>query len=70
LGALTGGALGGLVGPFVGLGMPTEHARVYEAAVRAGGVAVKVPNHVAANCARRILTAQGARQVEDYTRAL
>src|ERR1700709_2270486 len=42
LGALTGTALGGLVGSFTGLGIPEEQAKGYEAAVRAGDIVIVV----------------------------
>jgi hypothetical protein len=71
-GAAAGGALGGLVGSFAGLGIPTEHARAYEAAVRAGGVfmSVKTADEAAADGAARILSQHGARQVSSFTPAL
>lgn len=71
-GALTGGALGGLIGSFTGLGVPTEHAKEYEAAVRAGGVVLtlRVPDQAAADRASDILRSNQARNVESYTQAL
>src|SRR5439155_22267453 len=55
--ALTGGAVGALVGSLAGLGVPTERAKHYEAAVRAGGilVAVHTPDEAAANQAAGLL---------------
>jgi hypothetical protein len=72
LGALTGGALGGLVGSFGGLGIPTEHAKSYDAAVRAGGIvlAVRVPNRQADERAGQIMDRHGARERSSYTQAL
>jgi hypothetical protein len=72
VGALTGGALGGLIGSFGGLGIPTEHAKQYDAAVRAGGVvvAVRVPDRAADDRASQILRQHGARDAASYTQAL
>jgi len=72
LGALTGGALGGLLGSFSGLGIPTEHAKAYDAAVRAGGVvlAIRVPDAQADERVSDILRQGGARDVASYTQAL
>src|SRR5262245_2545860 len=72
LGALTGGALGGLVGSFSGLGIPTEHAKSYDAAVRAGGVvlAVRVPDRAVDERASRVLDQHGARERASYSEAL
>lgn len=71
-GAVAGGALGGLIGSFAGLGIPTEHAKEYEAAVRSGGivVAIKVPDGTAGERAGDILRQQGAREVASYNQAL
>jgi hypothetical protein len=72
LGALTGGALGGLVGSFSGLGIPTEHAKSYDAAIRAGGIvlAVRAPNRDADERAGRIMDQHGARERSSYAQAL
>ena len=72
LAALGGGAVGGLAGSFVGLGLRDEHAERYAAAVRAGGVlvAINVPNEAAARSAADILRRQGARDAEDFTPAM
>jgi hypothetical protein len=71
-GALTGGALGGLVGSFSGLGIPTEHAKEYDAAIRSGGVvlAVRVPDRAADERASHILSQHDARGAASYTQAL
>jgi len=71
-GAATGGALGGLIGSFAGLGVPTEHAKEYEAAVRAGGiiVAVKADDQEQSDRATRILNRHRAENVASYTQAL
>jgi hypothetical protein len=72
LGALTGGALGGLVGSFSGLGIPTEHAKSYDAAIRAGGIvlAVRAPDREADERAGRIMDQHGARERSSYAQAL
>jgi hypothetical protein len=72
LAALGGGVVGGLAGSFVGLGIPTDHAKRYAAAVRAGGVlvAVNVPDENASRTAADLLRGQGARDVEDFAPAL
>lgn len=72
LAALGGGAVGGLTGSFVGLGIPTDHAERYDKAVRAGGalVAINVSDEAAAHAAAEMLRGQGARDVEDFTPAL
>jgi hypothetical protein len=69
LGALTGSALGGLIGSFTGLGIPTEHAKDYDAAVRAGGIviAVRAADRSADERANRILHQHGAREVASYS---
>ena len=71
-GALAGSALGGLIGSFSGLGIPTEHAKRYEAAVRSGGVvlAIKVPDREAADRVRAMLDQHGAREAGNYNQAL
>lgn len=71
-GAVAGGALGGLVGSFAGLGVPTEQAKEHETAVRAGGtvMSVKTADEATAERASRLLTEQGARSVSSYTPAL
>jgi hypothetical protein len=70
--ALTGGALGGLVGSFAGLGMPTEHARDYEAAVRGGGtfISVKTEDEAAGRRVEELLRRHGADKVSSYQPAL
>jgi hypothetical protein len=72
LSALTGGALGGLIGSFAGLGIPEEHAKQYDAAVRAGGVvlAVRAADPAAADRASRILEQHGAHALTSYAEAL
>jgi hypothetical protein len=72
LGALVGGALGGLVGSFAGLGIPTEQAKVYEAAVRAGGVVmtVRVTDRDAGDRVTGVMREQGATQAANYTEEL
>ena len=72
LAALGGGAVGGLTGSFVGLGIPTDHAERYDKAVRAGGalVAINVPDDDDAHAAAEMLRGQGARDVEDFTPTL
>lgn len=72
LGALTGGALGGLIGSFSGLGIPTEHAKRYDAAVRDGGVviAVRAENNSAAERASHILAQHGVREEASYVQEL
>jgi len=70
--ALTGGALGGLVGSFAGLGIPTEHAQEYEAAVRRGGtfISVKTEDGAAAGRVEELLRQHGAEKVSSYQPAL
>jgi len=72
LGALTGGALGGLIGSFTGLGIPTEHAKRYDAAVRAGSIviAVRAEDRSAEERASRILDQHGVREAASYAQAL
>jgi hypothetical protein len=67
-GAAVGGALGGLVGALNGLGVPTEQAREYEAAVRAGKtiVTLRAAGGEQVESAERTLNAQGARVVHSY----
>jgi hypothetical protein len=71
-GAAVGGALGGLIGSLSGLGIPTEEAREYEAAVRSGStiVTVKAGDSELATNAERVLGEQGARQVHSYQEVL
>jgi len=71
-GALTGGAVGALVGSLAGLGVPTERARAYEAAVRAGGilVAVTADDDAAANTASDVLLRHNARDVDRFQPSL
>jgi hypothetical protein len=71
-GAAIGGALGGLIGAMNGLGIPTEEAREYEAAVRAGKsiVTVRASDAEQVASAERTLTEQGARAVHSYQDAL
>jgi hypothetical protein len=72
LGALAGGALGALAGSFAGLGIPTEQAKEYEAAVRAGGIVVtaKAPDQAAEDRLSAIIQQHGPRSVGSYTQAL
>ena len=71
-GAATGGALGALAGSFAGLGMPSEHAQEYEAAVRGGGVfvSIKTADDDGANRAAELLRQHGADKVSSYQPAL
>ena len=71
-GAATGGALGALAGSFAGLGMPSEHAQEYEAAVRGGGVfvSIKTADDNGANRAAQLLRQHGADKVSSYQPAL
>jgi hypothetical protein len=71
-GGMVGGALGGLIGSLAGLGIPTEEAREYEAAVRAGKsiVTVRAADTQAIRNAERTLSAQGAASVHSYQDAL
>jgi hypothetical protein len=71
-GALTGGALGALAGSMAGLGVPTEEAERYEAAVRAGGmlIAVKTGEPEQAEAVERLLLDRGARDASSYTPSL
>jgi tetrahydromethanopterin S-methyltransferase subunit C len=71
-GALVGGTLGGLVGSFTGLGIPTERAQEYEATVRKGGivVAINVPDRSADDQVTGLLRHHGAREIASYTQAL
>jgi uncharacterized membrane protein len=66
--ALSGAGIGGLAGSFVGLGVPTDHAKAYEEAVRAGGVvlAVRVQTPDEADRALQSLRAHGAREVNRF----
>ena len=70
--ALTGGAVGALVGSLAGLGVPTERAKQYEEAVRAGGilVAVRVEGEDAANRAADLLRRCNARDVDSFRPSL
>ena len=71
-GALAGGAMGGLAGSFAGLGMPTEHARRYEDAVRGGGVVLtaNVADADGVRAVESLMTEYGAREVSGYTPGL
>lgn len=53
---------------FVGLGIPTQHARQYETAVRSGGVllSIEAANQAAADCVRRVLAEQDTRDIESF----
>ncbi|MGH2518761.1 MAG: hypothetical protein ACRDF8_03070, partial [Chloroflexota bacterium] len=68
LGGVSGGSMGALVGSFAGLGVPSDHAKVYEAAVRQGGtvVTVAVADQLAAGEAAGILRDAGAEAVETF----
>mgnify|MGYP000948654610 CR=1 FL=1 len=65
-------ALGGLIGSFTGLGIPTEAAKEYEAAVREGGVVVaaKAANADDEKRITSVLQQHGPRTVHSYTQAL
>ncbi|MEN9936805.1 MAG: hypothetical protein RLZZ387_3384 [Chloroflexota bacterium] len=67
-GAAVGGALGGLIGALNGLGIPTEEARQYEAAVRAGKsiVTVRAQDDDHVESTKQTLTGQGATVVHSY----
>lgn len=67
-GALLGGAMGGLAGSFAGLGIPDEHAKAYEAAVREGGifVSVRAKDEADAERAEGILKSLGAGSINTY----
>jgi hypothetical protein len=71
-GATTGGAMGALAGSFAGLGVPSEHAVTYEAAVRGGGafISVKTVDEDAAKRAADVLRSHGAERVSAYQPAL
>jgi hypothetical protein len=71
-GAVGGATIGGFLGSFLGLDVPTEHARQYEAHVREGGVfvAINVKDAEAAQRARDVLGAAGARDTNDYQTGL
>lgn len=71
-GAAVGGALGGLIGALNGLGIPTERARQYEAAVRAGKSIVTARARDAEMAARaeRTLADGGAQAIQSYQDAL
>ncbi|MGH2370630.1 MAG: DUF3341 domain-containing protein, partial [Chloroflexota bacterium] len=71
-GAVAGGAVGALAGSFAGLGVPTEHAKEYEEAVRSGAVvvAVQAPDEEAASRTTDLLTQHGARSATSYQPAL
>ena len=71
-GVVAGGALGALAGSFAGLGVPTEEAKEYESAVRAGGlvIAVKAPDDGAAQRVIQLLERAGARDAKSYQPAL
>jgi hypothetical protein len=71
-GVVAGGAVGALVGSLVGLGVPTERAQQYEAAVRAGGilVAVRAADEAAADQAATLLREHHARDVGSFRPSL
>jgi hypothetical protein len=71
-GAASGAAMGGLFGSIVGLGVPKEHARHYENAVRSGGVlvAVEVPDRPTADRVSSLLARRGADELTDFTSGL
>ncbi|HET7770653.1 MAG TPA: DUF3341 domain-containing protein [Chloroflexota bacterium] len=71
-GATTGGAMGALAGSFAGLGVPSEHAEKYEAAVREGGtfISVKTADEAASKRASAVLESHGAQSVSAYQPAL
>jgi uncharacterized membrane protein len=71
LGAMGGAALGGLVGSFTGLGIPSEEAKQFDAAVRAGQavVAVKVADRRAEERAQAIMQHYHPRSVGSYNQA-
>ncbi len=63
-GAGAGGLAGTMVGALIGAGVPEEHASVYEAGVRKGGVVMVVRAHTAdeASAVEAVLRASGAEQ--------
>jgi hypothetical protein len=71
-GAAVGASLGGLIGALNGLGIPTDEAREYEAAVRAGKsiVTVRATDADQVASVERELYAQGAQLVHSYQDAL
>lgn len=71
-GAVAGGAMGALAGSFAGLGIPTEHAKEYEAAVRSGGtfISVKSSDSGMAERITGLLRQHGATKVSSYQPAL
>ena len=71
-GAAAGGAMGALAGSLAGLGMPDEHAKEYEAAVRSGGtfISVKTPDAKLAERVAELLRQHGAERVSSYQPAL
>ena len=71
-GVVTGGAMGALAGSLTGLGMTSDRAKMYEDAVRAGGilVAVTAEDHDRGDHARAVLVRHGARDVESFNPTL
>lgn len=62
-GAVTGALAGGLVGALIGLGLPEEEAKHYEARIKEGGILVAVPANTMAEEARNVLDEHGADMV-------
>ena len=67
-GLAAGGAMGGLAGSFVGLGVPDEEARRYERVVHEGGTFVSVGTNTQdeADELCQLLRNRGARDVNGY----
>jgi len=64
-GAATGGGIGALIGALVGYGIPEERARIYDEAVRNGGIVMGVTPRTAEDAAylEREWTACGGDQI-------
>jgi hypothetical protein len=59
-GAGAGGLAGGLIGSLVGIGIPEQHAKLYEAGVKTGGIVLGIHPR----------TEQDARAIEQEWRRL
>jgi len=71
-GAAIGAGTGGMIGSFVGLGIPEPEARRYEEEVRRGGYFVSVRTDDTGDASRleALLTDQGARAATSYDQRL